>query len=158
MKARYLFEHRFLPESVFTKQYRPSFLMTLLNEKEAFLLQVIKKLWKTESMECPFNETDFLVYPTRLTSKEDDSPALYMIAIKMPEPKVFSQCSSVFICFDEEEECFQYFTKELSFDGSYLLCSWSEDRIHSNYGEAPEGNEALFEMIYYAFFNTFSKD
>ena len=153
MKARYNFEHQIIPQLLFSKKHRNGFLMKLINDKEDFLLQVFNDLYEKGNKECPYSNKDisihFIGYPEKASI-----PELYIIAIKMPEPKFLSQCSSVFICFDENMKNYMYFTKELEFDSSFMLCGWENNEIHNNYGEAPEGNEALFDRISSIFFST----
>ena len=145
MKARYLFEHQFIPNSLFSDDHGILFLMALTKGKEDFLLSVYRDLWESEETEFPYTQKDISVHPILYEGK-GKRPDLHVTAIKMPSPEQFSQCSSVFICFDENMENIQYFTKELSFDSTFMLCSWTAEG-HINHGGAPEGNEALFEKI-----------
>lgn len=151
MNARYLFEHQFLPQCLFSEDHRDRFLLNLLNGKEDFLLRALNNLSKKTNGDCPYSKDDISVHPILHEGKEG-RPDLYIIAIKMPEPRSFSECSSVFICFDKEGKKYKYFTKELSFDSDFMLCSWTDDG-HSNYGETPDGNNVLFDMISRIFFN-----
>ena len=146
MEARYVFEHQFIPDLLFSKDEGLLFLMALTRGGGDYLLRSFRQLWKGEEADFPYTEKDYSVHPL-LHRGEGDRPDLRVIAVRMPPPERFPDCSAVFICLDEKLENIRYFTKELSIDGSFMLCGWSAGGVHSNHGTAPDGLDDLLEKI-----------
>ncbi len=60
MNARYLFEHQFLPQCLFSEDHRDRFLLNLLNGKEDFLLRALNNLSKKLMEIVPIQKMIFL--------------------------------------------------------------------------------------------------
>lgn len=143
MNARYALEHKILPDLLHSDRGK-AFLMTLVQKKEAFLADLFSIAG--EDGASPYTKKDFQVLPVRFPGDET-SPEVAMIAIRMPPAEAPTQCSYILICHDMKLENIEYYTKEASFGSLSMLCSWSADGAHLNYGTAPEDPQELLDKV-----------
>jgi hypothetical protein len=69
------------------------------------------------------------------------------IIVTMPPPRIASECFFIAICRRSDGSP-AYFTLERSVFSPTVLCGWSADGIHLNYGSNPEPNiEAFIKAI-----------
>lgn len=154
-KARYEFEHKLLPWFLF--QEKSEFISTIMKERE----DIIHSLWdffiyRRTGEQYPYSESDITFVP-RIYMNGDDSRMI--IRIGMPTPLSNLLCRYVYLCYDSKTGSIAYFTSERSVSAMipYMLCGWSPNGMHLNYGQAPVDPEDEFEMVI-QIFSTAIKD
>ena len=145
-QARYYFEHTLLPELLYSEKGR-AMVVAILKEKQKLLVDLMNDLIKGQGFICPYTEKDYAILP-QLVSAHGNLPEIAVLEIRMPKPEGTPLCSRVFICHDKNFENIRYYTVELSFDNSYVLCGWDKGQIHLNHGSAPETEKELFYKVY----------
>lgn len=104
-----------------------------------------------ENYQCPIVSSDFEV-----NSYIDQNQTIMQII--MPEPPEQLYCRSVYLCYDSASKKKAYFTVELSKSYGYYICSWTENKTHIIYDEAPDTIEKELNKIKHYFSSDFSLD
>ena len=154
-QARYYFEHTLLPELLYSEKGR-AMVVAILKEKQKLLVDLMNDLIKGQGFICPYTERDYAILP-QLISAHGNLPEIAVLEIRMPKPEGTPLCSRVFICHDKNFENIRYYTVELSFDNSYVLCGWDKGQIHLNHRSAPETEKELFYKVYILYSNYLSR-
>ncbi len=137
---RYNLEHDMIPNSYYNA--KSDFLNALLDKEGKFFSDIY--LVYSPTTEIIYKEDDFKISQKRVMH---DNKMLYFVIVTMPEPKYPTHCRRVYFCYEVESGIVRYYTSELSFDGSYMMCSWNKHHQHTNYGVAPKGDEEEFRKI-----------
>ena len=144
-QIRYFFEHRLLPQELYSKR-GSNVIIGMLEQKGEFFVSVLNLLGSEQGYKCPYSPSDFVLKP-QLMRANGKTPSLAILAIDMPEPEITPLCSRIYICHDENFSRIRYYTLERSITGGNILCGWEKDS-HNNYGSPPENEEKLFYKIY----------
>ena len=144
---RYGVEHKIMPQAMYSLQL-------------ATAVQLMIAPYKTMSAFYKEAEGNYLAFVAPnafdVTSHvvENETDRLLIIRVKMPEPKDTYQCRATYLCFSRVSGKSLYFTSEMNNKGRYLLCAWSRDGAHLNFGYAPDSFddelqvvESLFEKV-----------
>ena len=143
MEVRYLLEHKFLPQVLFSAQGKKTVIL-LMNEHGSVLVRMMELLGSKldPHYRCPYRAEDYR-FSGRVYGGEDGTAKSYVLRIDMPAPESPPLCHAVYICHDENCAHICYYTLEESLDGARCLCGWSPDGCHINYGPAGEGPDEL---------------
>ena len=168
----YVFQHIVLPDAVF--ENHPELIRDLSTGSTAPLLH----FWSKARTHCERNgllepedvddsdaslaaeaAEDELIDATAIHPRRRLGHTVYVVTMPLPEASPEAYLSGVVHRDDEPHEYMatapssRYFTLELAAPGERpLLCEWSRDGRHSNYGEGPEPEvdafaEAVFERL-----------
>ena len=135
-QARYYFEHKLLPQLLYSEN-GSAMIVAILKEKEKLFVDLMNDLVKEQDFVCPYTERDYALLP-QIVSAHAGLPEFALVEIRMPKPEGMPLCSRVYICHDNKLKNIRYYTLELSFDNSYVLCGWDENGAHINHGDAPD--------------------
>ena len=139
-KARYNFEHKMLPEMLHS--YKSSIINALLDKRgEMFSVYYSMNFPNDDSV---FSSEDFTVTPKRVVSGDK---MLYIVVADMPKPAYPLECRRIYFCIETSSEITAYYTSELSLLGGYMLCAWTPDGIHLNYGSSKDNAEEEFRQV-----------
>lgn len=134
---RYSLEHITIPKVMYGAA--GAFLSRLLLERESILVSLYEEIASDSDWNCPYQAEDFSVEP-RLVQIEKD--LVLTIRVAMPKAEEPFDCRSVYLCYNKNDGQMLYFTSELTSIGNYLLCGWTEDKVHLNFGD----NESIDEF------------
>ena len=138
-------EHHLLPQLFF--EHRAALLAKFLSDGDKFLTELYKDVAESNDETSPYTETDFKITPLDLGEYR-------AIFIQPPAPEEALECFLIALCFKiggEDVENLRYLTiekassspliemlkKELHQDSSapeMMLCEWTKDQTHRNYG------------------------
>lgn len=133
---RYSLEHIIMPKVVYDAA--GAFLSSLLLERGSIFISLYEEIASDSDWNCPYQAEDFTVEP-RLVQIEED--LVLAIRVAMPKAEEPFDCRSVYLCHNKNDGQILYFTSELTSIGNYLLCAWTEDKVHLNFGENADIDE-----------------
>jgi len=132
-KVRYFLEHKVLPVAFYGDgtHLRESF----LHDAENTMYQFYQHAEDVEpEYICPYHEEEFTV-TIRTYLRENDS--CVVLRIGLPSPEAALLCRAVYLCYGAGDDTAFYVTSELSDNGDYYVCGWSNRGKHINFGNAP---------------------
>ena len=146
----YYTQHKWLPY-VFYGATIP-FMEQLRTEQGQLFVDLIHAMHEDEeTYQCPIVSSDFEIN----SYIDGDQTIMHII---MPEPLDQLYCRSVYLCYDSSSKKKAYFTVELSKSYGYYICSWTENRAHIIFDEAPDTIEKELNKIKHYFSSDFSLD
>ena len=123
-KQRYYNEHLNIPESFY--RMPKAFMVRLLRQGSRFLSAAYNYTDAADGpVAGPYRQGQFKVS----VFKSGDR---YCAAAEVPEPSAPTQCRMIGFSVNQDGTDPVYRTVELSSDGTYCLCGWTEDRVHIN--------------------------
>lgn len=139
-EIRYLFEHRLLPQWLYRE--KETLISVLLQKDKNMAFQIFSDICKKENVEMPYKEEQYRIIPYGLSDKAA------AVCLQLPSAEVSPQCERVYFVFDQEKEKFAFYSVEKGAFDYNVLCGWSEDGGHLNYGKCPEDeNEELKRLL-----------
>ena len=137
-EARYYMEHKALPKALYNEG--PRLLAAFLCGTDSAMVDFYRKAEKANpEYICPYNNNDFSVISQTYKRGQD---SVLVVRIGMPKPEAVPLCRAIYLCYGSRSGFEFYLTSELSEDGGFLLCGWSRENMHFNFGAAPEKNSA----------------
>ena len=109
-------------------------------------VDLMNDLIKGQNLSYPYTERNYAILP-QIVSADAGLPEFALVEIRMPKPEGMPLCSRVYICHDNKFENIRYYTLEISFDTSYVLCGWEEDGAHINYGNVPDADSERCKKV-----------
>ena len=141
-KDRYQLEHMILRQWILGEN-GAAVLSSVIEQKGDFFAGLFQAMHKDEAhYTCPYSPDDFKVQGVRLARENQEK---LVLQIQMPRPERVTLCSSVYIVHDDRLENRRYITTELSHSGGLIICEWTKDGGHVNYGTYSE--KALRNII-----------
>ena len=137
---RYGVEHVLLPKLMY--EAANPFICDLIERGGALIEDLYTDAASTASATSPYSASDFTVEP-KLYGIDDD--VIMVLRIGMPEPEVSPDCKSVFMCHSRNTGQMLYFTCEHSVNLPYMLCVWTEDKLHLNFYDVEDTDD--FEVV-----------
>ena len=127
-RARYHFEHSALPRYFYED---PATMLDVMGSTGAYRLWCA--LADENGVAYPYLEEDFS--ENRFVS---DGGTVVMQVV-LPKPEVSGQCWRVYFVYDPGTGAAGYYTAELEdlLGEACMICGWTKDRVHANYGGAP---------------------
>lgn len=126
-KARYHFEHSAMPRFFYEN---PENIISVISQQGPYPVWVA--LISENGVDSPYRESDF---DTRYYTAQDGTEILQVL---MPEPTEDTMCYRLYFVYNPQKQVAGYYTVE--YEGllgpSAMLCGWTEDRQHVNYGGA----------------------
>lgn len=138
-QVRYYFEHRLLPEWLYTEKEK--LILTFANEQQKVPFLVMSDLCQREGLEMPYPEEDyqFTLYPV--------AENVLGGVLTLPEPEEEPLCYRVYFVFNKEFDRLAYYTLEKGQEEEYFLCGWDAEKTHSNYGSVDLDEEQIRAKI-----------
>lgn len=127
---RYTLEHESIPKWFYSS---PVAFINAVTDKGGKFFSDLYVLFAPVT-DGSYSEKNFGIIPKKVKS---DDLNMYIIIAEMPEPTAMTLCRRVYFCYEEKTKCVKYYTSEFTADGDYMICSWTDDRVHENYGKAP---------------------
>lgn len=138
-KHRYIFEHRVLPQYVYSG--RAGVLNAIIEKGGDFFIDLYTLIPYEGKLR--YRATDFSVEP-RGFMHEDKK--VYVAIINMPKPEISPLCRRAYVFFEEKTDTIRYYTSELSVETPFMLCGWDENQAHINLGKSELDLEKEFLM------------
>lgn len=126
---RYGFEHRLLPHLLY--EGGQSMISAILKERGKIFQDLYEVMYQDEVVGV--SAEDFDVNQRMFANGDDDE--VVVIRVSMPKPVQTPECRAVYFCSNKKGCETLYFTSELSAEGEYHLCAWTEQREHLNFGK-----------------------
>lgn len=143
--ARYFLEHKAIPNAFY--QNGAQLMLELMNGSGKTIRGFYSKAEAANpGYRCPYTAGQFSV-SNHLCKGRNGS--MLMFRIGMPEPEQSPLCRAIYLCYGKHGMVNRCYTSELSPDGAYFVCSWSESGAHANYGEAVGKEEDFVEKLYW---------
>lgn len=132
-EMRYFLEHKALPKAL--HESRAQLMASLLRGKGQAMMEFYKKAEEANPMyHCPYTLAQFsMSYREYINQK----CSVFIMRLGMPTPEQSPLCRAVYLCFAGDGCEDAYFTSELTPDGQYFICAWTDDDVHLNYGREP---------------------
>lgn len=137
---RYGVEHLLLPKLMYGAAN--PFLCDLIERGGDPIVELYAEAAATANAPCPYEATDFTIAP-KLYGIDDD--VIMVLRIGMPEPEESPDCKSIFMCHSQKTGQMLYFTCERSVKLPYMLCAWTEDKLHLNFYDVEDTDN--FEVV-----------
>ena len=143
-EVRYFLEHKALPRALYHS--REHLMASLLGRRNRAMMDFYAKAERSNpDYTCPYTSEQFsLIYREYI----EHSHTVFIIRLGMPKPERSPLCRGVYLCFADDRCEDAYFTSELSPAGKYLLCAWTADEAHLNYGETTDDEFATVAKLF----------
>lgn len=135
-RIRYQNEHGFIPTLYF--KHMDAFFAAAIKEKGALFASIFNTDPCSDEDQIAdwYSEDDFEVKVGRLKDR------LYCI-VKLPEPEEMLNCKMIGFSLDEARKSPQYRTIEKSEAIPYMMCGWTPNGDHINFGEVEDDPQAM---------------
>lgn len=137
---RYKFEHAIFPYAAYESPNQ--LFRDLFSRREEVVLEMYKAAGKMMNWTPPYRASDFSVQPRLL---DLNGEGCLVIDIQMPPAMEILDCRDVYLCFCPRIGKALYLTVERSLMNTYLLCGWTKERMHLNFGAIQPEEE--FEQV-----------
>ena len=123
-KQRYYNEHLNIPESFYRAP--KAFMIRLLKQGSRFLSAAYNYTDASDGpVTGPYRQGQFQLSTFKSGNR-------YCAVAEVPEPTAPTQCKLIGFSVEADGTKPVYRTVELSSDGTYCLCGWTEERVHIN--------------------------